>query len=401
MLKKSFAALILFALVSFSAASASAQVPFVGIGDSLGEGVQSGDANALTQGSSFLNIIAWRMGQPFPLPLVSTTPLASVSSPQGRPRLDPTVVSHNLAVSGANVASVLRARATATTVSQIANETDLVLFPSIGSQIEVAEQLRPQVVACWIGSNDALSAVLATDHLDASQLTPVSNFQADFSEIASRLDAIGAKVVFGTIPDVTKIGFLVDRNDLLRLLGSSYGLAADSFTTVPTVLGIKLGVLSPTVLTNPSYVLDPTEIATISGRIASFNQIIRTVAAAHGMGIAETGAAFAALADNPLVIGGVTLTPHYLQGLFTLDGVHPGNFAQALTAAYFIDAFNSKYGLNIPQLDGNTLAAFFLTDPFIDRDKDGRITGRPGAGVIETIGWLLGVSGDTNDNLVP
>ena len=51
-------------LIAFTASHAAAQSApkFVGLGDSIGEGVQSGDANEMTQPFSFLNLMAWRMG---------------------------------------------------------------------------------------------------------------------------------------------------------------------------------------------------------------------------------------------------------------------------------------------------------------------------------------------------
>jgi hypothetical protein len=125
-------ALTLVILVVPAARKATGQTSsalFVGMGDSIGEGVQSADANLFTQPFSFLNLIAVRMSAPFPIPLISTNPVASVSSVLGRSRIDPTVRTFNLAVSGA---------ATATDVSQIATETDLVLFPWLGSQMQVA-----------------------------------------------------------------------------------------------------------------------------------------------------------------------------------------------------------------------------------------------------------------------
>ena len=125
-------ALTLVILVVPAARKATGQTSsalFVGMGDSIGEGVQSADANLFTQPFSFLNLIAVRMSAPFPIPLISTNPVASVSSVLGRSRIDPKVRTFNLAVSGA---------ATATDVSQIATETDLVLFPWLGSQMQVA-----------------------------------------------------------------------------------------------------------------------------------------------------------------------------------------------------------------------------------------------------------------------
>lgn len=381
------------------AATASAQVPFVGMGDSIGESVQSADAAYATQQYSFLNLIAWRMGVAFPQPYIATNPLASISSTNGRTRISPSVAGLNLAVSGADVGSLLRDRADATSTSEINSETDLVLYPRQGSQMEVAEALKPDIVVCWIGNNDALGAVLASDHLDASQLTPIAEFTADFTEIAQRLKAINARVVFGTIPDVTRIAYLIDNDDLVRFLGNDYGLPEGSWTTLPTLLALKLGIAQPTILQDPNFILDSAEAATINARITAFNNIIRSVATTNGMAVAETAAMFDAIADNPPVIAGVPITTRFLGGLFSLDGVHPSNFGQGLAAMLFIDALNAHYGLSVPRMDGAPLGSLFLTDPFIDRDGDGRVTGRFGFGVLETISLILGISGDTNDVL--
>ena len=134
-------ALTLVILVVPAARKATGQTSsalLVGMGDSIGEGVQSDDANLFTQPFSFLNLIAVRMSAPFPIPLISTNPVASVSSVLGRSRIDPTLRTLNLAVSGADTESLLNDAATATDVSQIATETDLVLFPWLGSQMQVA-----------------------------------------------------------------------------------------------------------------------------------------------------------------------------------------------------------------------------------------------------------------------
>ena len=43
------------------------------------------------------------------------------------------------------------------------------------------------------------------------------------------------------------------------------------------------------------------------------------------------------------------------------------------------------------------MEAIFLTDPFVDKDSDGKVTGRFGTGFLETAGPFLGISGDADD----
>jgi hypothetical protein len=102
-------------------------------------------------------------------------------------------------------------------------------------------------VICWIGSKDALRAVTAFDHLDASQLTPVARFTADFQQSSPASRAAGSIPVFASIPDVVDIAFLMDRQDLIRFLGSDNGLPAGSCTTLGAVMLVKLGLANSSV----------------------------------------------------------------------------------------------------------------------------------------------------------
>ena len=272
MWKRSVALVVILLLTLSTVPAASAEVPFVGMGDSIGEGVQSGDASESTQPFNFLNLIALRLGTSFPLPLIRTGIFGTVGDTSTRSRINPNIVGLDLAVSGADVSSILRDRADATSPALINSETDLVLFPRLGSQIEIAETLRPNLVACWIGNNDVLSAVTSFDQMD------LSDFYTAFVELATRLNAMNSKVVYGTIPDVGSIGFLVDRNFLLDRFGTDFGLPATSRTSIVTVLLIGVGILDPSVIQNPNFVLDAAELSAISQRIDIFNQIIFAVA---------------------------------------------------------------------------------------------------------------------------
>ena len=118
--------------------AALAQVPLVGMGDGIGEGVQSGDASESTQPWNFLNLIALRFSASFPLPLIRTGILGAVGDASTGTHINPNVAGLDLAVSGEDVSSILRDRGDATSPALINSETDLVLFPRLGRQIEIA-----------------------------------------------------------------------------------------------------------------------------------------------------------------------------------------------------------------------------------------------------------------------
>jgi lysophospholipase L1-like esterase len=357
--------------------------------------VQSANASDRSQPASYAKVFANKLGLPLTLPLIRSNSTGVVGSTSGRSRIDPALRALNLAVSGADVGSLLRDRADAT----IDTETDLVLSPRSGSQIEVAESLRGRLVLCWIGSNDALGAVTAFDHLDASQLTPVPQFTADFQEIVSRLKAAGSIPVFANIPDVVDIAFLMDRADLIRLLGNDGGLPAGSYTTIGAVMMVKLGLANASIFQDPNYVLDATEVGIIRSRINAFNTIIRNTATASGFAVVDVNAAFRAFAAAQPIVFGVRITSRFLGGLFSLDGVHPSNFGHAIVAGIFIKTMNARYGLTLPGFTQAEWLSIFTNDPFIDKDGDGKVKGRPGDGLLETLAPLLGFSGDSNDSL--
>lgn len=369
----------------------------LGMGDSIGEGVQSADASLRTQPFSYLKLLARQIRVPFSLPLIKSGPLGVVGDTSNRSRLVPSLAASNLAVAGADVSSLLNDRADALSENEIDSETDLVLFPRRASQIEIAESAEAPFIVCWVGGNDVLPAIISFDQLDASQMTSVQEFSANFKEIIQRLSLLRRPVVFANIPDVTQIGFLVDRQDLIRFLGSDFGLAEGDFTSIVVMLLIRLGLDDGSLLRNPDFVLDAREVRIIQQRIGIFNQIIRDAVASIGMPVVDVKALFDASAQDPPVFRGVALTLRFLGGLSSLDGVHPSNIGHALLANAFIETINAHFQTDIPPIRKKVLKSIFLTDPFVDKDGDGRVRGRFGAGLLETLGPLLGISGDFDD----
>jgi len=383
-------ALVVVALSGSAVRSQNIGASFVALGDSIGEGVQSADANVRTQTNIMANLIAQQMGVSFPLPLIDTSPSATIFSTEGRRRIFPNVGAFNLAVSGATISDLLNNRFQ----QPIDTETDLVLMPRTGSQMEIAEQLHAPFNLVWIGSNDVDAAVLQFDHLDASQMTDVASFTSDFTNMVNRFKAMNTKVVVGTIPDVTKTGFVLTGPELQRLVGSDFGLPQGSFTTLPEALLIKIGEDDGSNIQDPNYVLDPQEIAAIQTRTQELNNVITQTASAAGFAVVDIWGTFLDQIANPPVFFGVPLTPRFQGGLLSMDGFHPSNIEHALAANRFIEAANARYGLQIPAISQDGLNQIAANDPFIDWNGNYIIRGRPLAGLLETIGPFIGISGD-------
>src|ERR1017187_4096876 len=75
---------VLLFLGSAFLVSAQTPPPFIALGDSLGEGVQSAIASDRTQPHVYLNLVAQQMKVAFPLPLLSTTFYGVIGSGSGR-----------------------------------------------------------------------------------------------------------------------------------------------------------------------------------------------------------------------------------------------------------------------------------------------------------------------------
>jgi phospholipase/lecithinase/hemolysin len=386
-------AAIMTLVVTLAARTAPAQSPpLVGIGDSLGEGVQSANAFAESQPNSYLKRFSEQMGVPFSQPLLSTSLFASIYSDAGRARLHPDSAPADLAVSGATTENVLTATASADTPN---TEADLVLPPYVGlSQMQIVEQLRPQMVVAWVGNDDLISQVLSFDDLGSqSGVTPLPTFTADYQELVARLKSTGARVVMSNVPNITQIAFLFDNDDLTRYTGTNYNLPAGYVTSLPTMLLLKLGVFDGSILNDPHYVLTPTQLSAIEQQVQQYNQVIERTAAAAAIPVVDAYAVFEQLIENPITIEGITINTHYNGGAFSLDGVHPSDTGYAVFTNQFIEAADTAYGLAIPPISPSQLVQIFNADPFIDFGGHGVVKGRAFTGLLETLGPFLGISG--------
>jgi hypothetical protein len=388
---------VLFALLAVPASRVVAQIPIIpllGMGDSIAEGVQSADANEFTQPWSFVNMIAFKANLPIPLPLIRTSPNGIVGNMFQRSRIDPFQFNLNLGVSGATVNGVINDIQNATDPSQFTTETNLVLFPFTGSQLQIAELLHPLNVIAWVGNNDVLGAITSIDQLNATQMTPIDQFGRDYRSMSARLKATGANVVVGTIPDVTKLGFLMGSEDVNTIFGTTFGMPPANKTTLLTVLLIALQIAPPNILQDPNFSLDPSEIEKIQNHIVALNQIIRSAANANGFAVADVGGKFNRIARGVMLNDVFGVSAKFLGGLVSLDAIHPSNTGNALIASEFISVFNSRFDPKVPPITDTDLLNVILSDPFVDLNGNGRVRGRPGAGFLETIMFQLGVTGD-------
>ncbi|WP_180540474.1 SGNH/GDSL hydrolase family protein [Nevskia soli] len=386
-------------LTSSVAAFAQSGPPFVGIGDSLGEGDQSANAFSSSQESGYLPLVAAQIGVPFQLPLIQSSDIGFVGLTIGRSRIDTSLVPADLAVSGANTQEVL----TATASHRANSEAGLVLPPYYGqSQAAIVGSIHPTLVYSWVGNDDLTPLILDFMHLNApSGVTSLADFTTEYQQLIAELQASGAKVVVANIPDLTQVGFLFDNRYLTKYTGTNYKLPKGSLTTLGAVILLDLGVLTASDLSNPAYVLDAAAVSSIQSQVTAFNQVISDAAATAGFPLVDAHALFASYITNPVTIAGVTINTNYNGGAFSLDGLHPSNTGYALIANQFITVSNEAFGTSVPLISPSALTAIAMNDPFIDFTGAGKVPGRPKSGLLETFAPYFGFSNGPQSTATP
>jgi hypothetical protein len=284
-------------------------------------------------------------------------------------RINPFAVATNLAVPGANVNDVLNDRPN----FPIDGLTDFCLgFPWLfygqpQTQVELAQRLRPQTLIIWIGNNNVLTAALQGD---ATRITPLAQFQQQYSEMMNRLALTRAKLIVANIPDVTSTAYLFSADEVaetiglpLSLIGPILGISAGDYVTPLAIPQI------PQILANPSsgplapnFIVDRNEVVVIRTAVNNFNAIIAQQAAAKGAALVDIRTLVDRVDRNGYPVGNRVLTTKFLGGLFSLDGVHPSNTGYAVIANEFIRSINARYNSGVPFVD---VAAVASRDPLV------------------------------------
>ncbi|MFL6234253.1 MAG: SGNH/GDSL hydrolase family protein [Thermoanaerobaculia bacterium] len=366
---------------------------YVAMGDSLTAGFSSGALLQRYQVNSYPALIyrqATGKTTGFEQPLVSNPGLGSgghgVLVLQG---LLPTVIAptpsqgqpinltlprpyNNLAVPGATLHDLL----TKTQSTSSGDPTDLVLRHLGGgtTQLQQALLLKPTFVTLWIGNNDALAAATSGIAIEGVTLTPTDQFNTDYNTVITAITATNAKMAVANIPDVTSIPFVTTiprflvnprTNQLVLingnpvpLIGPNGPLQAGDFVLLTASAELAQGRGIPVAAggtgqpLSDNAVLSAAEVATIKAHVDAYNNTIRTAANAKGLAFVDANALLRDLATNGIAVGGIDFSSAFLTGgVFGYDGVHPTAFGYAYIANQFIDAINTTYGGDIPEVD--------------------------------------------------
>jgi len=366
------------------------------IGDSLSAGFQNSSLLGSQQTHGYASLIAAQAGVSLTLPLigdpgipnvlelVSAGPPPVIGQAPGTStgRLNPGLPVMGLAVPGATVEDALTlipdcdfTPANAPLVKQVVNVlTDIVLglpgcfIDTRMSQVQWAEALSPTTVLVWLGSQDALQAVIYG--ADPALVTPTKDFKRAYRTVMQRLAATNATIVVANIPDVTVIPYLTPAEDVaaivglpLSVVGPLLGIGAgdfvtpDAFPLIPGILAVPGSGPLP-----DAVVLDTDKVAVIRRAIKRFNTIIEAEAEQVGAAVVDIHKLLDRATRQGLLVGDRRLTTDFLGGLFSLDGIHPTNTGYAIIANEFIKALNHRFHAGIPPVD---VEAVLSDDPLV------------------------------------
>jgi hypothetical protein len=259
-----------------------------------------------------------------------------------------------------------------------------VLLGDRGTMWQQLKARRPKFVTFWLGSNDALEALLVGT---PAVLTDAAAFAASYQAALDSVLSTGAKVCAADIPDILDTPFattvppyafdavtgkaitiLGNRIPFLgqRDSGGPGALDPKSVVTLEALEYLAQGIGIPTLAGGTGQplpddvVLTPDEVTAIRTRTAEFNTTIAQLCEARLVPVMHAGALFHRVATSGYALGGVTYTTRFVQGgIISLDGIHPTDFGQALVANEWISTINSFYGTSLRPVN----VSRFLTVP--------------------------------------
>ncbi|TYP96018.1 GDSL-like lipase/acylhydrolase family protein [Sphingobacterium allocomposti] len=250
--------------------------------------------------------------------------------------------------------------------------------------MEFAAQRNHTFFTFWLGNNDvlgyAMNGAVEVPGDPTKTLTAVGTFSAVYNNFINALTANQQKGVVATIPDVTAIPYFttVTRAALLAAVNAGGANVSDIYIqtgagTTRAATDTDLFVLpfsSAGLLGRPSqgnpvpyglapqnpveskYVLDPAEVQLIKARVNEFNKIIKEVAQAKGLAVADAHAYLNRVKSPGIVYNGMSINAAFITGnAFSLDGVHLTPIGNALMANLFIEAINAQYKSRIQKVD--------------------------------------------------
>jgi lysophospholipase L1-like esterase len=355
---------------------------YVSMGNSITAGFQSGGINDSTQLQSYAVLLAKQMHTPFLAPLMerpgcpppftnifTQTRLAPIACALRKQQPTSLPYVSNVAVPGAEVMDAVSNLDTASNANALTT-----FFLGGLTQTQMMERAHPTFVTVWLGNNDALGALSASD---TNKLTSVAAFQARYSAALDSIESTGAKaVLIGVgIGDTFPLPFwsrgttyygaklLNQLPPAMTVLPNCAPPRGDSVLVGFPVGGALVGAAAagtPTTLdcADTLQSLQPAEYRKLFTTIAGYNAAIAAEAssrASRGWYYIDFNAAMdsvraVANAVRAFPLLGQPCTTNPFGTAFSCDGIHPSAVTHKLFANKLIELINARYATSLAKI---------------------------------------------------
>ena len=224
------------------------------------------------------------------------------------------------------------------------------------SAVACAKSLKPTTVLVSLGNNDALQSLT----FGIAPTSPVA-FSINYGKLLLSLASTGASLVVANIPDVTTVPFLVPAPAFQEKCGFLPQGATAADYMVPNIVNATKPDFNPC---SNYAVRSAALIRQARTAVTQYNKIIELLAKPLGVAVVDVNGLFNRIAAEGYLVNGVRLRTGFLQGLFSLDGIHPTNTGYAILANEWISTMNRELRTNIPLASVEQVA---LTDPLLPR----------------------------------
>jgi lysophospholipase L1-like esterase len=254
--------------------------------------------------------------------------------------------------------------------------------PAKASMLSDALKIRPTFFTLFIGNNDALAYALSggtENSMSAVKGAAGAGFEGSLETIVNALTADGAKGIIASLPSIANIpyfnaisynGLVVD-DQQAGVLNKKYqgrfsfargnnpflvaGRRAEIRQAEPGELILldlmldknKEACLSGEEPIPKKYTLTFGEAAAVEEVIRQYNSVIRSVAEKKGLGFADIHTLVKSASPDRQYNPSTRQLDYERRGVFSLDGLHPNAFGQALLANEFIRVLNQTFHTTI------------------------------------------------------
>ena len=233
-----------------------------------------------------------------------------------------------------------------------------------GSILDQIALLNSTFVTFEMGANEVLGPA---SQGSGTPLISASSYAALLHATLDSLQVLlpGAKAALFTVPDVTSLPFFttirprLDVAGLCRVIGPGPApltdndlvlLTAGSLLATGHGVPVSCGGIGDAL--PASVILPAASVASLQAAVDGYNTAFRTEASTRGWALVDLNGLLKQGASTGFTFQGQVYTSAYLTGgLFSLDGVHPTDFAHGVICNALIDAVNTKFGAVIPHVN--------------------------------------------------